>query len=79
MVWGSTKSMESKTLCTTLHSYISSSIGPFIRGLTLYAWQCSIDQCSEHGQCIFNEIPAKLNFLDGSYGEQKVKPLYMYS
>ncbi len=77
MIWGSTKSMKSETLCTTLHSYIGSTLGPFIAYLTMYAWQCSVDQCNEHGQCIFKDIPAKLNYLDGSYREQKVHTLYI--
>lgn len=76
VIWGSTKSMESQNLCTTLHTFITSDFGPFIKSFTQYTQQCSMEECSSHGQCVFKEIPSTLTFLaEGGYGKQMV--IYM--
>jgi len=73
VVWGSTKSMESQQLCSTLYSYMESTFGPFIQMITRWTRECSQTMCNSHGQCTAQDIPPELNILSsGTHGTQEV-------
>ena len=64
--------MESESLCTSLHSYISAFFGPFVKDFTMWTTKCGDLVCSGHGQCIAQDIPAVLSFDGSETKQQKV-------
>lgn len=64
VIWGSTKSTDTRTLCSELESYVSGTFGPFVKNYTEWAQQCSNLTCSGNGQCVASEIPT-VEVLEG--------------
>ena len=58
VIWGSTKSTDKSSLCSELEGYVSETFGPFVQNFTNWAQRCGKTNCSGHGQCVANEIPA---------------------
>ena len=71
VIWGSTKSTDTSTLCSGLESYVSGTFGPFVKNYTEWAQQCSNVTCSGNGQCVASEIPA----VEVLMGRSHIDPL----
>ena len=76
VIWGSTKSMESESLCKTLYSYINFFFGPFVKDFRDWTIKCSQLTCSGHGQCTAKNIPAELSFVSSQTRKQMVTQAY---
>ncbi|XP_060595568.1 hyaluronidase-like [Ruditapes philippinarum] len=50
-LWGSSSWFRNASDCTRLRDYLDSTLGPFIKNVTIKAWKCSKELCNSHGRC----------------------------
>lgn len=51
-LWDSSASFRNATDCKRLKDYTDSTLGPFVRNITVSAQNCSRDSCNSHGRCV---------------------------
>lgn len=60
--WGDHNDSRSLQACQELQSYVNSTLGPFVKGVTEAATLCSQRVCSGRGRCVGNIMACSDNF-----------------
>ncbi|XP_078454890.1 hyaluronidase-2-like isoform X2 [Lampetra fluviatilis] len=76
VLWGDKRYSQSKTRCTQLQEYITSTVGLYTVNVTAAATWCSRALCGSQGRCkrISNESDAYLHLNPNSFSIQRNRP-----
>ena len=51
-LWDTSASFRTKDQCEATRNYLDSTLGPFVKNLTIFALNCSANTCHSHGRCV---------------------------
>lgn len=75
VLWGSSSSFRGAHDCELIRDYLDSTLGPFIKNVTIRARKCSEELCNSHGRCFRTDWNYKSKDNDTIYFEQSFNGL----
>ncbi|XP_053378798.1 hyaluronidase-1-like [Mercenaria mercenaria] len=76
VLWGSSSSYRSARQCEETRDYLDSTLGPFIRNVTIAARNCSDELCNSHGRCFKTDWSYKSDTPDTLFFEPASNGLF---
>ncbi|XP_045161099.2 hyaluronidase-1-like isoform X2 [Mercenaria mercenaria] len=76
VLWGSLASFRSARDCEQTRAYLDSTLGPFIKNVTITARNCSDELCNSHGRCFKTDWNYKSNTPDTLFFESATKRFF---